>query len=189
MFRGRDKFQKIKRPILFLSQAVGNLPYSTRYALLKHFRNYNGNSGLVVRYILIKSLTKKCGDNVSIHPSVMIFAPENLEIGDNVSIHPFCYIDATGGISIGNDVSIAHASTVMSTEHEYKAKDIPIKDQGVSMSPTVIHDNVWIASGVRILAGTVISAGTIVAAGAVAKNRLKANSIYGGIPAKHLKDR
>lgn len=189
MSRGRDKFQKIKKSVLFISRTIEKLPYGAKYRLLKHCRNYNGNSGLVLRYILIKSLAKKCGDNVSIHPNVMIFAPENLEIGNNVSIHPFCYVDATGGIIIGDDVSVAHASTIMSTEHVYKNNDLPIKDQGVSLLPTIIHDNVWIASGVRVLAGTVISTGTIVAAGAVVKNFLKPNSIYGGIPAKHLKDR
>lgn len=189
MSRGRDKFQKIKKPVVLISKVVNVVPYRARYALFKHFRNYNGNSGLIARYILVKSLAKKCGDNVSIHPNVMIFAPENLEIGDNVSIHPFCYIDATGGITIGNDVSVAHSSTIMSTEHKYDSKDLPIKDQGVSFLPTVIHDNVWIASGVRVLAGSVISTGTIVAAGAVTKSLLKSNAIYGGVPAKHLKDR
>ena len=32
------------------------------------FRKTQGNKGLVIRYILLKTLAEKCGDNVSIHP-------------------------------------------------------------------------------------------------------------------------
>lgn len=189
MTRGRDKFEKFKRPMLVLAGFIKIFPYSIRLFLLRFLRNWNGNLGIALRYILIKSLAKKCGDNVSIHTNVIILSPENLELGANISIHPFCYIDATGTITIGNDVSIAHASTIMSTDHNYSDMNTPIKDQGIENKTTIIHDNVWIASGVRILAGTVINSGTIVAAGAVAKNELKSNSVYGGIPAKFIKAR
>lgn len=189
MSRGREKFEKFKQIVLLLVKITNILPYGIRLFLLRLVRNLDGSIGLALRYILIKSLAKKCGDNVSIHTNVIIFSPENLELGSNISIHPFCYIDATGTIIIGNDVSIAHASTIMSTEHNYENIDIPIKDQGCQKKLTIVHDNVWIASGVRVLAGTVINMGTIVAAGAVIKGQLQPNSIYGGIPAKLLKER
>ena len=189
MSRGRDKFNRYKK-ILFIAVRFLNIfPYKMRVFLFKFIRNLDGNLGLILRYICIKSLAKKCGDNVSIHTNVIILSIKDLELGNNVSIHPFSYIDATGKITIGNDVSIAHASTIMSTEHNYSDKRIPIKDQGVKNIATVVHDNVWIASGVRVLAGSIINSGTIIAAGAIVKNELKGNSIYGGIPAKHLKDR
>lgn len=189
MSRGRNKFKKIKPILNTSSKFISILPYPIRFFLLRSCRQLEGNMGLGIRYILLSTLTNECGDNVSIHPNVIILSPDKLRIGDNVSIHPFCYIDATGEIDIGNDVSIAHSSTIMSTEHCYADKSIPIKDQGIIRNKTVIQDNVWVGCGARILSGTLIQSGTIVAAGAVVKNILHANSIYGGIPAKRIKDR
>ena len=128
-------------------------------------RGIGGRIGMLLRYILLKSITKRCGDNVSVHQYVFLLNPENLELGSNISIHPFCYIDAVGGIVIGDDVSIAHASTVMSSEHNYTRMDQPIKDQGVRLAKTNFSSDVWVGAGVRVLAGASIGQGVVLAAG------------------------
>ncbi|WP_246569743.1 acyltransferase [Lentibacillus saliphilus] len=187
--RGREKFNRYKKVISFLVIVFSILPYRIRVKIFDSLRMLSGKKGLLLRYISLKSLAKDCGDNVSIHQNVYIFGLENLCLGDNVSIHPFCYIDATGTIEIGSDVSVAHATTIMSTEHKYEDKSINIKDQGTKKIKTCIKSNVWIGSGCRILAGSVINEGTILAAGAVVKKQVPKNSIYGGIPAKLIKER
>ncbi|SFC10695.1 Acetyltransferase (isoleucine patch superfamily) [Alkalibacterium subtropicum] len=187
--RGRDKFDKYKNIIYLLVNIISVLPRRLRMLLMNSFRNQNGIPGLVIRYILLRSLTNKCGYNVSIHPGVYIFHLENLVVGDNVSIHPMCYIDAIGGIEIGDDVSIAHSTTIMSSEHKYTDCDILIKNQGVIYRETIIKSNVWIGAGARILAGSVINEGAIIASGAVIKNTVESNYIYGGVPGKKIKER
>lgn len=187
--RKRDVLIRLK-PFINLSIYITKmLPRRIRLTLLNFFQNFSGTFAIGIRYILLKTLLKSCGDNVSVHKNVVLLGLDNLEIGDNVSIHPFCYIDGTGGLVIGKDVSIAHSSTILTTEHLYSDLNIPIKDQGIKNIPTVLKDDIWIACGVRILAGSHISNGTIIAAGAVVKGYIKPNSIYGGIPAKFLKDR
>jgi acetyltransferase-like isoleucine patch superfamily enzyme len=187
--RGREKFQKYSRVIGLLIKGFSILPEGLRVKIFENSRMITGKKGIAIRYILLKTLSKRCGDNVSIHPNVYLFATKNLTIGSNVSIHPMCYIDATGDIEIGNDVSIAHSATIMSTEHIYDNLKINIKDQGIKNFKTSISSNVWIGSGSRILAGTNINEGSIIAAGAVVKGEVKKNSIYGGVPAKFIKER
>lgn len=187
--RGRDKFNKYKNLILFMVKVFSLFPYGIRTTMFDFFRMTNGSKGLVIRYILFKTLSKDCGDNVAIHPNVYFFGLKNLSVGNNVSIHPMCYIDAVGTIEIGDDVSIAHSTTILSTEHKFDNLEANIKDQGVLCKKTIIHSNVWIAAGCRILAGTVINSGSILASGAVLKEIVEKNSIYGGIPAKFIKKR
>jgi acetyltransferase-like isoleucine patch superfamily enzyme len=189
MTRGRDKFNRYKPLIGVLVNICMLLPNSIRHKLFTFFQMTKGNRGLLIRYILFKSIAKKCGDNVSIHPQVYIFCPQKLSIGDNVSIHPMCYIDATGGINIGNDVSIAHGATIMSSTHQYENLDVPIKDQPVDLLNTEINDNVWVGSKVTILAGIKVNSGSVLAAGAVITKNVSKNIIVGGVPAIEIKER
>jgi len=129
--RGREKFYKYKPLIITLSRLCSMLPLGIRKALFEHHRMTKGTRGLVLRYVLLKSLAVECGDNVSVHPGVYLLRPDKLRIGRNVSVHPMCYIDATGGIDLGDDVSIAHGATILSTSHNFAFLDQPIKNQGV----------------------------------------------------------
>lgn len=148
-----------------------------------------GNKGLVIRYILLKTIAKDCGDNVSIHPSVYLLNPQNIHIGNNVSIHPMCYLDATGGIYIDRDVSIAHGVTIMSTTHTYDDLAIPIKDQPFEVLQTTIEENVWIGAKATILAGIKIGSGSIVGANCVVTKLVPPDVIVAGVPAKIIKKR
>ena len=157
--------------------------------MLVCFRSTKGYKGLVIRYALLKSLAKSCGDNVSIHPDVYLFSVSNLNLGDNVSIHPMCYIDASGEIDIGSDVSIAHAVTILSTSHTFAEHDVPIKDQTVEMKKTVIDNNVWIGAKATVLCGNMVSSGSVIAAGAVVTHDVPANTVVAGVPARVIKER
>ena len=181
-----SKFDKLMNILIGLSRVF---PKSIHKCTLKLVRNWDSLLGILRRYMCLKNLCKKCGDNVAIFSGVYLMNPEGLEIGNNISIHPMCYIDATGLVSIGDNVSIAHSTTIMSTEHIYCDKDTSIKDQGLIKKQTVIADNVWVGAGCRILAGSKINRGAIIAAGAVVKNEIVEFSIVGGIPAKIIKER
>lgn len=187
--RGRDKFNKVKKPIMFISSLFKVLPLSIRIKLFEFFRMSKGSKGILIRYILLKSIATACGDNVSIGPSVYLLRPELLSIGDNVSIHPMSYIDATGKITIKDDVSIAHVVTIMSSTHNYNDINIPFKDQGYTLSETVIENDVWVGAKATILAGLTIGHGSIIGASAVVTKDVEDYTVVGGIPAKVIKSR
>lgn len=187
--RGRDVFTRYKKLILLLSKLVKIFPLRCRKKLFEHFRRTRGVKGIAIRYILLKSIAKKCGDNVSIHPDCYIFNADKLEIGDNVSIHPMCYIEAFGGLSIGNNVSIAHSVTLLTTGHQFDRYDIPIKDQRFFVEKIVIADNVWLGAKVTVLCGNTINSGAVIGAGAVVTHDISENAVAVGAPAREIKKR
>ncbi|MBQ8043147.1 MAG: acyltransferase [Clostridia bacterium] len=188
--RGREKFNRYKNILNIATKVIALLPKKIRLKLFYHFRKTQGNKGLALRYILLKSLCRKCGDNVSIQPDVYIFHPENLTIGDNVSIHPMCYIECgEGEIIIGNDVSIAHAVTILAFNHRYSDMSINIKDQGIDVGKTIVNNNVWIGAKSTVLMGRVIGTGAIIAANTVVSRDVEQNTIVGGIPNRVIKRR
>lgn len=96
----------------------------------------------------------------------------SITIGDNTNIQDGAVIHCTyqrAKTVIGNNVSIAHNAVVHGC---------------------TIHDNVLIGIGAIILDDAVIESNSVIAAGAVVLpgTRVEANSIYGGVPAKKMKE-
>lgn len=185
--RGRDLFEKNKLIINALKALVNIFPHQVRCSLLNMCRSHHGKIWMGIRYVLLKSVAKECGDNVSIHENVVLLRPENLKIGKNVSVHPNCYIDASGGISIGNNVSVATASIMISSTHTWDYPDIPIKYNPMRGTPITIDDDVWIGCNVKIIGPCHLGGRVICAAGSVVKGEVDEHCIIGGIPAKIIK--
>jgi acetyltransferase-like isoleucine patch superfamily enzyme len=139
------------------------------------------------RYVLLKTMIKKCGKNVMIGKNVIIKNWKNLEVGDNSSINANCYIDGIGGIIIGNDVSIGHGTSILSFDHTWQDANLPIRENELSLKPIYIEDNVWIGAGCKILEGVKIKRRSVVAANAVVTKDLMGNMLHAGIPAKSVK--
>ena len=53
----------------------------------------------------------------------------------------------------------------------------------------VLEDDVWIGADVTVLKGVTIHQGAIIAAGSVLTKSVGAFEIWGGVPAKKLRDR
>ena len=189
MSRKREILKKYTHLIGMIIYISGFFPKFFYERLMKFTRNHDNYFSMFIRYICLKNCAKFCGNNVAVFSNVYLINVNNLELGNNVSIHPLCYIDASGGIQIGDDVSIAHGSSILSEDHIFANLTQNIKDQGCELKKTVIENNVWIGAGCKILGGSYIESGSIIAAGAVVKNRVSANSIMGGIPAKLIRER
>lgn len=186
---GRDSFKKWRRLIGGAAYILGWLPEAVRIHGLECAAVFPGRIGVGLRYLLIRSISPRCGDNVYIGRFVTIKSVKTLHVGSNVSIHEYCYLDATGGIAVGDNTSIAHSSTVLSSEHAFERSDIPIKYQPLKLLPTSIGSGCWIGCGARILGGANISNGCVVGAGAVVKGSFKDGQILVGIPARSVRER
>lgn len=184
---GRDLFKRFGPLIRFICLIISFFPKGFRKWLLRINRNTGGELGVFIRYVLIYYLAKSCGENVNIKQYVIFENVENIDFGNNVSIHSFCYLEGEGGISIGNDVSIAHSTSLLSTNHTWECKDIPIKYNPISKKKVIIQNDVWIGCGCRILSGVVIGKRSVIAAGAVVNRDVEQNELVGGVPVRHLK--
>lgn len=112
-----------------------------------------------------------------------------IKIGSNCTIHPYCVLLGEGGITIGDDVRIATSTVIVSANHIYADRDVPIRKQGMEAKGIKIGNDVWIGANCAILDGVTIGNGAVVAAGAVVNRDVSAYAVVGGVPARLLKYR
>lgn len=184
---GREIFNRYSVIIDVICKMASILPQSLRKWLYNHSTG-RGNLGYFQRYVMLRTLIKRCGSNVRIEPYVFINNFEQLSIGDNTSINAFTYIIASGGVEIGSNVSIAHNCSIVSETHNWDDVMTPISYNSITSTPVTIKNDVWLGCGVRIIGPCEIQTRVIVAAGAVAKGKLLSHNIYAGIPAKIIKN-
>lgn len=109
-------------------------------------------------------------------------------IGRGSSIGVKC--ELYGPVEIGNDVMMGPEVVVYTSGHEHSRKDIPMIQQGSTYDKkVVIKDDCWIGRRVIIMPGVTIEKGCIIGAGAVVTRNTEPYGIYGGVPAKRIKDR
>lgn len=140
----------------------------------------------------------KIGKNFHAGIRVRIWAKKQIIIGDNFYIGRDSQIECEA--LIGNNVIIANrVALVGKYDHSYQEIGIPIrltksirnKDynwRGLN-EKIIIEDDVWIGYGSIIMSGVTIMQGSIIAAGSVVTKDVEPYSIYGGNPAKKIKDR
>ena len=186
---GKELFSKYGIILDILICVINVFPRKFRWSLFEAYRNTNGKRGLLIRYILLRSLSKSTGLNVSVFPGCYFKYVENLEVGDNVSFQPMCFIGAAGGVKIGNNVSIAHGSTILSSSHTFEQLDKPIKYQEIELKQTTIGDDVWLGCNTVVLAGTQIENGCVIGANSTVTKSIPEYSVAVGSPAKVIKSR
>ena len=129
---------------------------------------------------------------------VRLWAKNKLIVGDN------CYVGRDSQIEtnciIGDNVIFGNKCAIVGRyDHCYQQIGTPIRlasqirDKDYSWKGideiTVVEDDVWIGYGSIIMSGVRIREGSIIAAGSIVTKDVDAYSIYGGVPAKKIKNR
>lgn len=140
----------------------------------------------------------KFGKNLYIGRTVYMWAKHNISIGDNFYIGKFSQIECDA--EIGNNVIFANRVALVGRyDHNFTQIGVPIrlasrirdKDytwKGLDQK-VIISDDVWVGYNSVILSGITIGQGSIIAAGSVVTKDVEPFSIYGGNPARKIKDR
>lgn len=142
-----------------------------------------------------KSQMKRCGKNVSLHPSTSVyFGLENLSLGNNVSIPRFAHIFCTDApLIIGNNVIFGPAPTIVTGDHRIDVIGKPIFLSYDKLPendvPVIIEDDVWVGAHVTILKGVTIGRGSVIAAGSIVNRSILPYCICGGVTCKFIKHR
>ena len=156
------------------------LPASTAIVGGKLFRK--------LRYKCCKHIFKECGRNVNIERKLFFGNGRDLCIGDNSGIGIKCEI--TSDIIIGKNVMMGPNCCVFNTNHSFSRLDIPMIEQGDTISKqTIIEDDVWIGRQVIFTPGRTVKKGSIVGAGTVLCKDFDEYSIVGGNPSKLIRSR
>lgn len=189
-------FHERHRRFLGLLEGIfWKVPLKKRLKIFERSRGFNGNFGIALRFSLIKTLARSCGDFVTIFPDVYIKNPQNIDLGSHVSIHSMCYIDGGTktkenlGITIGDHVSIAHGCTLIPSNHVFTDPIVPIRNQPIEYGFIHIQSNVWLGAKVTILNNVTVASGCVLGAGTVVVRDTKPNGVYVGVPARWIKNR
>lgn len=88
-----------------------------------------------------------------------------------------------GPVTIGSHVNLAQGITVTALNHNFSDSTLRIDEQGVSTTPVVIGDDVWIGANAVVLPGVHIGRHVVVAAGAVVTRDVPDGCVVAGVPA------
>lgn len=101
-------------------------------------------------------------------------------------------IVATNKVTIGNNVLIGAGCTIVDSDFHslnYNYWFSSFDEANMNCEPVVIGNNVFIGMDSIILKGVNIGDNSIIAAGSVLTKSIPENQIWGGNPAKYIKDR
>ena len=92
--------------------------------------------------------------------------------------------DARAGIEIGADTNISSHVKMITGSHDV---DDPMFEG--EFLPIRVGEHCWIGTGAIILQGVTIGDGAVIAAGAVVTKDVPPYEIWGGVPARKIRDR
>jgi chloramphenicol O-acetyltransferase type B len=128
------------------------------------------------------------GSNVYIGKHADIYIPNFAHFGNNISIGG--QFTCQTNIIIGNDCLISSKVSFIGHDHDFSNKEFSAYFSGRKEPSTIIlkGDN-FIGFGSILLGNITIGKGSIVAAGSLVNKDIPPGVIYGGVPAKFIKNR
>lgn len=145
--------------------------------------------GDVFRFMVLKVFIKEIHLTVWVKDGATFYFPENIKIGYNVTINEYVFINGYGTVEIMDNVRIGHRTSIISEDHTYSLKNVPIFKQEKIGKPIIIEDDVWIGCDVKILKGVKIGKGAVIGAGSVITKDVLPYTVVAGNPAKIIKIR
>lgn len=156
-----------------------------------------------------------CGKHVLLSKNTSIYNPSGLHLDDHCRVDDFCLISpGTGGIYIGKHVHIAayvllkgkgeicfedYAAasarvSIFSSNDDYSGNymmgpTFPIEFTNMSHGDVILKRLVCLGAGSVVLPGVVCEEGSATAAMTFVAKNLAPYTIYGGVPARPLKER
>lgn len=145
-------------------------------------RMNNSGDPAEVRDLLSQITGSIIDESVDVFTPLYINYGKNTKIGKNVFINFDCVFLDLGGITIEDNVLIAPKVSLLSEGHPLS----PNERQSLVPGHIYIRKNAWIGAGATVLPGVTIGENAVVAAGAVVSKDVPANTVVGGIPARHI---
>lgn len=123
-------------------------------------------------------------EDCSIQPGVK-FSSSNVSIGDGSFVNRGCLFDGGAPIVIGRNVMIGVNCQFITGTHELGSHEL--RAGPGKAEPITVGNGTWIGAGVTILPGVSLGEGCVIAAGAVVVKSTVADGLYGGVPARLIR--
>jgi len=134
---------------------------------------------------VLKKLLGTVGSGLSVDHNFHCDFGYNIHVGNNFYAGFNCTILDVAEVYIGNNCLIGPNVGLYTAGHNIEPVDRHKSGYGKAIK---IGDNVWIGGHSVILGGVTIGDNSIIAAGSVVTKDVPENKVYGGNPAKKLKD-
>lgn len=136
-----------------------------------------------VRAWALRAFGARIGANVLLRPRLRVKFPWNLEIGDNCWIGEGVWIHNQGLVTIEDNVVISQETFITTGSHDiYGTMDLVVE-------PVVIRRGAWVTTRCIVLQGVELGENAVVTPGSVVHKSLPPAGIYGGNPAKFIRER
>jgi maltose O-acetyltransferase len=109
-----------------------------------------------------------------------------IRIGAGSTINHGVHFENVAPVTIGERCGLGIDTLVLTSHHPIAGPDQRYGPW--SVRPVTIGDGCWIAARVTILPGVTIGPGCLVATGAVVTGDLEPHGLYGGVPARRIRD-
>lgn len=136
------------------------------------------------RVLVLKAFGAKIGKGTVVYSSVKIWAPWLLEIGSFSCLGRDVDCYNQGKIIIGNHTVISQKVYLCASTHDYESPTFPLVTKQIN-----IGNQVWIAADAFIGPNTVIGNGAVIGARSAVFSNVGDWMIFGGNPAKFIKQR
>ncbi len=153
-----------------------------------------GDDCWIMKNTIIRTANKyEFGNKVAIATHCAISSREGgydgeLKVGNGTHIGDYTIIDVADNLTIEDEIAIGPNCTIYTHDHNYNVKEKAAWKGGVVPKSIIIKKGAWVGSSVTLLPGVEIGAKSVIAASAVVTKNVDANCIYGGIPAKKIKE-
>ena len=140
-----------------------------------------------VKCSILRLAGLKIGKNVRIWSTAKFYSP-HIEIGDNtfIGFNVQLFANCGGEIIIGRNCALGTDVIIITGSH---TPGTPENRTGPGVvKPIRVHDGCRISTRAVLIEGVEVGAGAHIAAGAVVVANVAANTLVGGVPARHIKD-
>jgi len=139
----------------------------------------------------LNELAKRLAPYMAKHlmSTTAVWGENPLIVGNNVCQINTLYNTSSGKIVLEDDVFFGHNVCLLTGVHDYTKKGVNrMRSYPRSGRDIIVRRGVWISSNVTVLGPCEIGENSVIAAGSVVTTDVPANCIYGGIPAKFIKN-
>mgnify|MGYP000419701366 CR=1 FL=1 len=137
-----------------------------------------------VRGLLSELFGYEVPQSLRVFPPLYADFGKNITVGENVFINACCHFQDHGGVMIGDGCQIGHNVVFATLDHGTAPED----RGAMYPAPIRLGKNVWVGSNSTILRGVTVGDNAIIAAGSVVTKDVAANTVVGGVPARHIRD-
>lgn len=137
------------------------------------------------RSMALRTYGMSIGDHVYVSPGVW-FGSKRISLGTGTFVNYGCRFNTSAQVSIGPACAIGMDVLFITASHHIGP---PTRRAGKETTAAItIGSGVWIGARAVILPGVTIGDGVVIASGAVVRHDCDSDGLYGGVPARRIKD-